>query len=458
MVRRPMEEWQCLIQDAYPASISWTPYLANRARLSAHVTRFRESTHEGRGAPREGAALLQGLATCGRCGRQMHVAYRRHPRYVCTGMRRSYAEPRCAHLDGPSIEAFVVQAFFAAIAPAQLDTLDEVLAQRQRERQRLATYHQQQVSHARFAATLARRRYEHVAPAYRLAAAALEREWDARLRALRQAEEAAERFAHEPGESTLTPESRDQLLHLSQCLPDLWSSPQLSHSQRKALLRSLIARVMVKRIAPDRVEVKIIWVSGHFSEGIVIPPVLHQHHVTGYDTMVERTRQLWAEGYSDLHIAAVLSREGFRSARCDRVLAKTVLKMRHRHHWVSPYHQHRFTDKMDEQWTIRGLAGELGVEWGWVYNRIRNGFLREPEISRQPPYGNYLIRDDAELLARLRAEVTRSRRVRSNALAEPIPPDWGESLEHTVEVESSVTSRAMTSRTKRIAKDAKSDA
>ncbi len=26
---------------------------------------------------------------------------------------------------------------------------------------------------------------------------------------------------------------------------------------------------------------------------------------------------------------------------------------------------------MDEQWTIRGLARELGVEWGWVYNRIR---------------------------------------------------------------------------------------
>src|SRR5437867_2348265 len=205
--------------------------------------------------------------------------------------------------------------------------LDEVLAQRQRERQRLATYHQQQVSHARFAATLARRRYEHVDPAYRLAAAELEREWDDRLRALRQAEEAAERFAHEPGEATLTPELRDQLLHLSQCLPDLWSSPQLSHPQRKALLRSLISRVMVKRIAPDRVEVKIIWVSGHFSEGIVIPPVLHQHHVTGYDTMVERTRQLWAEGYADLHIAAVLSREGFRSARCDRVLAKTVLKM-----------------------------------------------------------------------------------------------------------------------------------
>jgi recombinase len=458
IVRRPRAEWQCVIQDAYPAYLSWTQYLANQARLRDNTPRSMEPTARGRGAPREGAAFLPGLATCGLCGYRMYVAYRRRPRDVWTSMRRAFAEPRWAHLDGPSIAAFVVQAFFAAIAPAPLETFDEVLAQRQRERQRLETYQQQQVSHARFAATLARRRYEHVAPAYRLAAAALERAWDDRLRALRQAEEAAERFAPEPGESALTPETREPLLHLSQCLPELGSSPQLSHPPRKALLCSLISRVMVKRIAPDRVEVKLIWVSGHFSEGIVIPPVLPQRHVTGYDTMVERTRQLWAQGYADLHIAAVLSREGFRSARGDRVLAKTVLKIRHRHHWVSPYHQQRFTDKMDEQWTIRGLAGELGVEWGWVYNRIRNGFLREPDISRQPPYGNYLIRADAELLARLRAEVKRGRQLRRNALTEPTPPDWGESLEHPVEGKSSVTRRAMTSRTTRIAKDAKADA
>src|SRR4029453_5579759 len=119
--------------------------------------------------------------------------------------------------------------------PAQLETLDEVLAQRQLERQRLESYAQGQVSPARFAATQGRRRYEHVDPAYRLAAAELEREWDERLRALRQAEEAAARFAHEPTEPTLTPEFRHQLLHLSQCLPELWESPQLRRPQRKAL-------------------------------------------------------------------------------------------------------------------------------------------------------------------------------------------------------------------------------
>jgi hypothetical protein len=221
----------------------------------------------------------------------MRVAYRPQVRYLCTGMQRMFAAAQCAHLDGASIETVVVQAFFEAIAPAQLETLEEVLAHRQRERQRLERYHQQQGSQARYEATLARRRSAHVDPDYRLAAAELEREWEEKLRALRHAEEAAERWAQEPCAPTLSPELREQLLHLSRQLPGLWSSDRLSHPQRKALLRSLMARVIVQRTAADRITVKIVWVSGHFSQGTVIPPVVHQRHVAGYDTMVARIGQ-----------------------------------------------------------------------------------------------------------------------------------------------------------------------
>jgi hypothetical protein len=457
MRRCAMDEWQCIIQDAYPAYISWAQYLDNQARLRNNAQRYIDQTNRGRGAPREGAALLQGLATCGRCGHRMRVAYRPRSRYLCTSMKHAFAEAMCAHLDGPSIEAFVVQAFFDAIAPAQLETLDDVLAQRQRERQRLEAYHQHQVSQARYRATLARRRYEQVDPAYRLAAAELEREWDDTLRALRQAEEAAERFAHEPGEPTLTPEMRDQLLHLSRHLPDLWTSEQLRHDQRKALLQSLIARVIVKRTAADRIAVKIVWGSGHFSQGIVIPPIMHQHHITGYATMVERTQQLWMAGYTDTQIAATLSQEGFRSARRDRVLPRTVLKIRNQHHWVSRYHQHRLANKIDGMWTIHGLSHHLGVEREWFYQRIRSGSLREPDVIRKPPYGNYLIRDDAALLARLRADVQQRRRLPRDASPCSTLPALGVAPDHPVEEKTGVTNRAITSRTNRFSKRSKSD-
>ena len=333
-----------------------------------------------------------------------------------------------------------------------------MLAQRQRERQRLETYHQQQVSQARYNATLARRRYEHVDPDYRLAAAELERAWEDTLRALRQAEEAAERFAHEPCEPTVTPELREQLLHLSQRLPELWASEQLTHTQRKALLRSLIARVLVQRTAADRIAVTIIWVSGHCSQGVVIPPVLHQRHITGYDTMVERMRQLWAEGSTDSQIAQTLSREGFRSARRDRVLVRTVLKIRNQHHWVSRYHQHRLADKIDGMWTIHGLSRHLGVAREWFYHRIRTGTLREPDVIRKPPYGNYLIRDDAALLARLWAEVPRRCQVGRDVATGAIAPERGRVPAPPVAQESPAVRRARTSRTNHSAQDAKSEA
>src|SRR5207253_120569 len=81
-------------------------------RLRENAQCYTDQMYKGQGAPREGAALLQGLATCGLCGHRMRVAYRPRARYICMSMKRAFAEARCAHLDGPSIEAFVVQAFF----------------------------------------------------------------------------------------------------------------------------------------------------------------------------------------------------------------------------------------------------------------------------------------------------------------------------------------------------------
>ena len=76
-------------------------------------------------------------------------------------------------------------------------------------------------------------------------------------------------------------------------------------------------------------------------------------------------------------------------------------------------------------WTIHGLSHHLGVEREWFYQRIRSGSLREPDVIRKPPYGNYLIRDDAALLAHLRVEVQRRRRVPGAASLCSILPDLG---------------------------------
>ena len=76
---------------------------------------------------REGSALLQGLVTCGHCGRRLHVHYRGRnsaPGYHCAGKdlvagRGVY----CLHVGGMVIEQAVVCAFLQAITPAAIEAV-----------------------------------------------------------------------------------------------------------------------------------------------------------------------------------------------------------------------------------------------------------------------------------------------------------------------------------------------
>ena len=411
VVCKPMEEWQCIIHDVYPAYISWEQYLANQAQMKDNQRRYNE-LHGSPGVPGKGAALLQGLATCGECGRRMRVAYKPGVRYACTAMPSTFGEPMCAYLDGSSIESWVVKSFFEAIAPAQLDALDELLKQQQKEREQLQKYHQQQIQRAEYEVSLARRRYEKVDPDNRLVADELEREWEERLQQLRETKEAEECFSHQVREPMVTQKLRQQLSHLNRELPQLWETNKLTNEQKKQLLRSLIAKVILKRIAPDRVQVKIVWMSGHFSEGIVIPPIWKQVDVSNYSEILERIQELWKQGRTDKDIANILTKEGFHTARKKTFTSHSVMNIRHQQQWDSLAKTYRCSEKVNGLWTIRGLANNLGVKLYWIYNRIRNGFLSAPDQVLQPQ-GYYLIRNDEQLMARLRQEVRRTRQ--SNA-------------------------------------------
>ena len=408
VVRKPIEEWQCIIHDRYPAYISWQQFLRNQSQLKDNAQDFAERCHGGRGAVRKGAALLQGLATCGICGYKMKVTYKHKVRYLCNALSRQFAEPACASLDGPSVEEFVVSNFFKAIEPVQFDALEEAISQQKHERDRLEKYHQQQIKQAEYQAHLARRRYQQVDPDNRLVATALEQEWEEELRGLRNAREAYERFSQQPIEPGITPEIRQRLLQLSERLPELWSTEQLTNEQRKLLLRSLIKKVILKRTEPGYVQVKIVWVSGHFTQGIVNVPAHAEKQLTHYSEMVERVEQLWKEGYLDSQIAQILTSEGFRSARTAQVPSTTVYKIRHKNGWASHLQEHRGSDKVDGMWTVHGLARHLEVDPSWLYRRIYKGLLAEPDLIRRQPCNTYLIRDDARLLELLQSEVQRT--------------------------------------------------
>jgi DNA invertase Pin-like site-specific DNA recombinase len=400
MAHRALEEWPVVHQDAYPAYIAWETFLANQARMSDNASRFDQ---RARGAARTGVALLVGLVVCGRCGRQMRVAYKPHVRYVCAALKQAYAEPTCLHLDGASIETAVVAAFFDALAPAELDLLEEVLATQRADHARIAQQHVDRVTRASYEVRLARRQYDAVDPDHRLVAAELERRWEVALQTEAEAREAADRFAQAPPAPALDPTLRTQLRHLGAHLPALWTSGRLQSVQKKELLRTLIRRIILSKPTPDTVEVKVVWVSGAFST-LTVHPVIHRAaDIADYDRLVARVRALAAEGYPDGEIARRVSAEGFRGARTPtRVPKRLVFQIRQTHGHPSLTEQLRHQHHLDGQWTVWGLSRALGVDRDWLYRRIQRGTL---PVVRHPATGHYLIPDEPLLLERLRDQV-----------------------------------------------------
>lgn len=66
------DDWPIVLHNAHPGYITWDQFLHNQQRLDDNRT-FRPE--DRRGAVREGAALLQGIVLCGRCGRRMTIRY-----------------------------------------------------------------------------------------------------------------------------------------------------------------------------------------------------------------------------------------------------------------------------------------------------------------------------------------------------------------------------------------------
>jgi DNA invertase Pin-like site-specific DNA recombinase len=399
-LKRPLAEWLHLQQDVYPAYISWEQYLANQERLHQNALRYKEQLQRAQGVARSGVALLQGLARCGQCGCAMKITYRHTHRYFCDSLTKRFDEPRCLSAPGPVVDEVVVQAFFEALRPAQLDTLAAILKEQQLERQRLSQHRQECLKRAQYEARLAERQYHLVDPDNRLVAAELERRWEQKLVELQEAQEAYQRFQQTSPPVDIPSDLRQQFQHISETLPELW--PALSNSHKKELLRSLIAQVILTREAADRVAVKIVWVSGHYSLVYAQPPILREQDVTGYDQMVNRIETLWQQELDDEQIAAQLTQEGFHSARSTQVRPDTVMKIRLAHHWYTHLARSRNALELDGRLTIKGFAARLGVERNWVYNRLKRGGIDPQYVTRHPQSRVYLIKDDPVLIAQLK--------------------------------------------------------
>jgi Recombinase zinc beta ribbon domain len=160
VIELPIEQWSVCIPDHHPGYVSWHEYLATRDRLRANV----RPRGEGGGAAREGAALLQGILRCGRCGRRMQVAYSgnggRVPRYACQRGRDMHATGAvCQSLGGLRLERAVAQAFLEAVTPAGIRASAEAITELEHQHEERLRAQRLAVERAEFEAVRARRQF-----------------------------------------------------------------------------------------------------------------------------------------------------------------------------------------------------------------------------------------------------------------------------------------------------------
>lgn len=398
--RQPLTEWRVIVHDRYPAYISWETFERIQTILDDNYATYEHNKR--RGIPRQGAALLQGLVYCGRCGHKMVVQYKGGNQYLCNALRWQTQSPMCQRLRADPVDQRVVSAFFEALAPAELDLYEQALEQRRQQQadvDRAQHYTLQRLEHA---ADQARRRYEEVDPSYRLVAAELEQRWETALQALQEAREQYARIARhaelDEVSVSVSPELREALRSLGQSLPTLWRQDTLSRAQRKSLLRCLIDKVVLDRQSPDTIDARIVWRGGAVSELVIPCTVGRLADLSDYSQLEAQILRLESQGHSDEEIAQQLTAKGFRSSEHTELLPSTVKLIRLRHGRLHRYWGPR-PRRVEGALTIPQIATAMSVKPHWIYHLINRGRIK---VTRDKKTGLYLFADCPETLEAFR--------------------------------------------------------
>jgi hypothetical protein len=204
---------------------------------------------------REGSALLQGLVTCGHCGRRLHVHYRGRnsaPGYHCAG--KDLVNGRgvyCLNVGGTVIEQAVADAFLQVITPAAIEAMRLSVEQLQANHDAALAQWRLEVERARYETERAERRYRAVEPENRLVARGLEADWENRLRDLAAAEtELRRREQQRP--RTINPEQLQRIQMFGSDIRRVWAAPTTTDRDRKELLRTLLEEVILNLKRAER--------------------------------------------------------------------------------------------------------------------------------------------------------------------------------------------------------------
>ena len=402
--RLPRDQRAVMIPGHHPGYISPDTYDASIARLAANSPR---PAGGAGGAAREGAAWLQGLLRCGRCGRLMQVNYHSSgsPPYRCGRASQMYGAATCQRIGGRRLHETVLDELLAALAPASLAATVQALADTEAQfRQNLAVF-ERAAERARYEAGRALRQYDHVEPENRLVARTVEAVLEDKLAAVRTA---GNQRARQP--VTLTDQETAWITTAGADLRAIFEAPATTHAQRKELIRAVITEIVATagnasdgKDSGRTCQIRIIWQGGASTEVQMPLPASGKHGRTTSEETLDLIRRL-APRYDDTTIAQILGNQNRRTAT-GLPFRKAHVRALRAYHGIPGYQpppENVTPGCQDAAVVSIAQAGrQLGVSSATIYRWLRGGFVTGEQLTPGAPWQ---IRVDQQLRDRVRPQ------------------------------------------------------
>lgn len=365
----PREQWTAFFPDSHPGYIRLDQYELNQKLLAANAQAHGED--RAAGPAREGTALLQGLAICGKCGNRMTVRYHTRrgvevPDYQCMSLCIRDAGRRCQGIPGAGVDTAIGHLLLQEVTPMALEVALTVAAELTQRADEADTLRRQQVQRARQRVDLARRRYLAVDPDNRLVADTLEADWNDALRAAQTAQDDYDKANAET--SQLSEQQQTRIRALANDFPALWSNPDTPQRERKRMTRLLIEDVTLTKTDHIHAQVRL---RGGQTRSLTLPIPLKawQARQTHPDTLAALDRLL--DEHTDSQAAALLNAAGHHSGTGKPFTRSIIVDLRRTNHLPSRYERLRARGLL----TIGELAHHLDVHPSTIKSWVNNGLI-----------------------------------------------------------------------------------
>jgi hypothetical protein len=206
----------------------------------------------------------------------------------------------------------------------------------------------------------------------------LETEWNAKLRALAAAREAAEE-QRQRDQAQLRAAEREAMLGLPCDFAAIWRDPRTADRERKRIVRLLIEDVTVQKDA--QIVARLRFKGGATRTLVVaLPPAFAQSRLTPAETLAEIDRLL--ARHTDAEVAEHLNAQGRRTFAGLPFRATHVSALRRKH----GLKDHATRLREAGMLTAEELAGQLGVRpqtiWRWHRRHRIRGALCDDRGAR----------------------------------------------------------------------------